>query len=292
MKIAVIADSTAALSRTDQQKYNIHIIPTPIAIDGQSFADGVNLTTKHFFELQKETGALPRTSQPHLGDVLAVCQHLHQAGYEAIIAIALSSGISGWFSSLNGLKAEHPEFHLYPFDSQITVKAEGNLAIAAAKMAANGLQPPEILKRLRTLSQTIDELFVVDDLNNLQKNGRFSNASAFIGSLLQIKPILTFKNGKIIGFDKVRSMKRALAKIEQLAKERISQLDYADKLSFLVIHSNDPRQAEKVTTDVKRLFPGQRVEVAEFSPAIATHLGEKSIGLVWMYDIDKFNLNK
>jgi DegV family protein with EDD domain len=174
----------------------------------------------------------------------------------------------------------------------MTVKMQGNLAIAAAKMAANDLAPAEIIERLDQLRATIDELFIVDDLNNLQKNGRLSNASAFIGSLLHIKPLLTFEDGKIVAFDKVRSMKRALAKVEELAQERIAKLPYKDKLCFLVIHSNDLKQAEKMQHDVKQLFPGQAVEFTEFTPSIATHLGEKSMGFAWMYDINKFDLER
>ncbi|MCH3990125.1 MAG: DegV family protein [Lactobacillus sp.] len=292
MKIAVITDSTCGLSSADQEKYQIQVIATPIEIAGQSFLDGVNITTKQFFEIQKETGGFPHTSQPRLGDVIATCKKLHENGYDAIIAIALSSGISCWFNTLNSVKQEHPEFNLYPYDSGMTVKMQGNLAIAAAKMAANDLAPAEIIERLDQLRATIDELFIVDDLNNLQKNGRLSNASAFIGSLLHIKPLLTFEDGKIVAFDKVRSMKRALAKVEELAQERIAKLPYKDKLCFLVIHSNDLKQAEKMQHDVKQLFPGQAVEFTEFTPSIATHLGEKSMGFAWMYDINKFDLER
>jgi DegV family protein with EDD domain len=292
LKIAVITDSTCGLSSADQEKYHVEVISTPIEIAGQSFLEGVNITTKQFFEIKRETGALPHTSQPRLGDVIATCQKLHQNGYEAIIAIALSSGISGWFNSLNSVQREHPEFNLYPFDSGMTVKMQGNLAIAAAKMAENGLAPTEIIERLEKLRSTIDELFIVDDLNNLQKNGRLSNASAFIGTLLHIKPLLTFEDGKIVAFDKVRSMKRALAKVEELAQERINKLPYKDKLCFLVIHSNDLKQAEKVKHDVKQLFPDQNIEITEFTPSVATHLGEKSMGFAWMYDFNKFDLTR
>ena len=134
---------------------------------------------------------------------------------------------------------------------------------------------------------TIDELFVVDDLKNLSRGGRLSNASAFIGTMLHIKPLLTFEDGKIVAFDKIRSLKRAVSKVEDIALERTSKLPYKDKLRLFVFHSNDEKQAEGIKEFILDNFPGMPVDVAEFSPVIATHLGEKSIAIAWMIDIDK-----
>ena len=133
---------------------------------------------------------------------------------------------------------------------------------------------------------------MVDDLKNLSRGGRLSNASAFIGTMLHIKPLLTFEDGKIVAFDKIRSMKRAVNKIEIIALDRISKLDYKDKLRLFVFHSNDEKQAEELKDFWEEKLPGMPVDVAEFSPVIATHLGEKSVAIAWMIDIDKIDLTK
>lgn len=294
MKIAVITDSTCTLTKEEQQKYNINILSTPIAIEGQEYREGVNINSAQLFEKIDAGEGFPKTSQPSMGEALELCQSLHDEGYEAIILITLTSTISGFYNTMQNIANLHPEFNLHPYDSHMTVKMQGYLAIAASIMAQNGLEPDAIIKRLDQLRATIDELFIVNDLSYLSRGGRLSNASAFVGTLLQIKPLLTFDNdsGKIVAFDKVRSMKRALAKIEKLAQERIEQLDYRDKLRFLIIHSNDENQAKSVSEDIKKTFPGQPVEIVEFSPAIATHLGKKSLGIAWMYDPFEFNLDK
>lgn len=294
MKIAVITDSTCTLTKEEQQQYNINVLSTPIEIGGQEYREGINITSAELFDKINAGEGFPKTSQPSMGEALELCQNLHDEGYEAIIIITLTNTISGCFNTMQNIARMHPEFNIYPYDSHLTVKMQGYLAIAASIMAQNGLEPDAIIERLDQLRATIDELFIVNDLGYLRRGGRLSNASAFVGTLLQIKPLLTFDNdsGKIVAFDKVRSMKRALAKIEDLAQERISKLEYRDKLRFLIIHSNDENQAKKVSEDINGLIPGRPVEIVEFSPAIATHLGEKSLGIAWMYDPFEFNLKK
>ena len=222
-----------------------------------------------------------------MGEMISLFNKLHDEGYEAIITITLSSGISGFFQTLQNVARNNPEYHLYPYDSKMTVRLQGYLVLAAAKMIKAGYTPEEILERLDKIRATIDELFVVDDLKNLSRGGRLSNASAFIGTMLHIKPLLTFEDGKIVAFDKIRSLKRAVSKVEDIALERTNKLPYKDKLRLFVFHSNDEKQAEGIKEFILDNFPGMPVDVAEFSPVIATHLGEKSIAIAWMIDIDK-----
>ena len=96
--------------------------------------------------------------------------------------------------------------------------------------------------------------------------------------------------GKIVAFDKIRSLKRAVSKVEKLTLEKTANLPYKDKLRLFVFHSNDSKQAEQIKQFVNENFPDKPVDVAEFSPVIATHLGEKSIAIAWMVDIDKLEL--
>lgn len=292
MKIALVTDSTSVLTEKEVKDNNVIVAPIPIIIGDKEYLEGVNITSAELFETQKQGAAFPKTSQPSMGDMLALFNKLHEEGYEAIITITLSSGISGFYSTLENMARNYPEYGLYPYDSKMTVRLQGYLVLAAAKMIKNGLEPQEIIAKLDSIRSTIDELFVVDDLKNLSRGGRLSNASAFIGTMLHIKPLLTFnEEGKIIAFDKIRSLKRAVAKVENIALERTSKLDYKDKLRFFVFHSNDAKQAEGIKEFIEENFPGMPIDVAEFSPVIATHLGEKSIAIAWMVDIDKIDLN-
>lgn len=291
MKIALVTDSTSVLTEKEVKDNNVIVTPIPIIIGDKEYLEGVNITSAELFETQKQGAAFPKTSQPSMGEMLALFNKLHEEGYEAIITITLSSGISGFYNTLKNMARNYPEYGLYPYDSKLTVRLQGYLVLAAARMIKNGLEPEEILKRLDKIRATMDELFVVDDLKNLSRGGRLSNASAFIGTMLHIKPLLTFnEEGKIIAFDKIRSLKRAVSKAEDITLERTGKLSYKDKLRFFVLHSNDAKQAEGIKSFIESNFPGLPIDVSEFSPVIATHLGEKSIAIAWMLDIDKTDL--
>ncbi|MBN3488282.1 DegV family protein [Lactobacillus acidophilus] len=293
MKIALVTDSTSVLTEQEVKDNNINVVPIPVIVGDKEYLEGVNITSEQLFEMQRQGAAFPKTSQPSMGQMLELFNKLHDEGYEAIIAITLCSGISGFYQNLVNMAHNNPEYNLYPYDSKMTVKLQGYLVLAAAKMIKKGLEPEAIINNLDKIRDTIQELFVVDDLKNLSRGGRLSNASAFIGTMLQIKPILTFNDeGKIVAFDKIRSMKRAVSKVEKLALEKTAELPYRDKLRLFVFHSNDHKQAEEIKQFINENFPNKPVDIAEFSPVIATHLGEKSIAIAWMIDIDKLDFSK
>lgn len=246
LKIALVTDSTSVLTEQEVKDNNINVVPIPVIVGDKEYLEGVNITSEQLFEMQRQGAAFPKTSQPSMGQMLELFNKLHDEGYEAIIAITLSSGISGFYQNLVNMAHNNPEYNLYPYDSKMTVKLQGYLVLAAAKMIKKGLEPEAIINNLDKIRDTIQELFVVDDLKNLSRGGRLSNASAFIGTMLQIKPILTFNDeGKIVAFDKIRSMKRAVSKVEKLALEKTAELPYRDKLRLFVFHSNDHKQADR-----------------------------------------------
>lgn len=289
MKIALVTDSTSVLTKKEAEDNNVIVTPIPIIIGNKEYLEGIDITASQLFEMQRNGADFPKTSQPAIGEMIELFDKLHSEGYDAIIAITLSSGISGFYETLENVARNNPQYGLYPYDSKLTVRLQGYLVLAAARMIKAGYDPEDILNRLDQIRDTMDEIFVVDDLKNLSRGGRLSNASAFIGTMLHIKPLLTFEDGKIVAFDKIRSLKRAVSKVEELALERTSKLSYRDKLRLLIFHSNDAKQAEGIKEFVEENFPGRPVDVAEFSPVIATHLGEKSIALAWMVDINNLD---
>ena len=292
MKIALVTDSTSAITKQEAEKNNIIVVSIPIIIGKKEYLENVDITSDQLFKMQREGADFPKTSQPSTGDLIRLFDSLNDKGYEAIIAITLSSGISGFYQTLCNIAENHPKYNLHAIDTRMTVRLQGNLVLAAAKMIKNGLDLETILTRLEKIRSTIDEIFVVNDLNNLSRGGRLSNAGAFIGSMLNIKPLLTFKDGNIVAFDKIRSMKRAFIKIKKLTVKKIDQLPYKDKIKLFIIDSNDSSQVDEAKMFLREKFPGQNISVTKFSPVIATHLGEKSFAIGWMIDIDKIDLTK
>ena len=292
MKIALVTDSTSAITKQEAEENNIIVVSIPIIIGKKEYLENVDITSDQLFKMQRDGADFPKTSQPSTGSLIRLFDHLLGQGYEAIIAITLSSGISGFYQTLCNIADNNPKYNLHPIDTRMTVRLQGNLVLAAAKMIKNGVELQSILTHLDEIRSTIDEIFVVNDLNNLSRGGRLSNAGAFIGSMLNIKPLLTFKDGNIVAFDKIRSMKRAFLKIKKLTVKKIDQLPYKDKIKLFIIDSNDSSQVAEAKTFLKEKFPEQNISVTKFSPVIATHLGEKSFAIGWMIDIDKIDLTK
>lgn len=289
MKIALVTDSSSYLTKDEIKDNNIVVVPIPVIVDEKSYEEGINITAEQLFQMENSGAGFPKTSQPGMGKMMELFNKLHNENYDAIIVITLAGTISGFYQTLKNIAHNYPDYHLYPYDSKITTHLQGYMAIAAARMIKKGYTPEKIITELDKISKTVGEVFVVDDLKNLSRGGRLSNASAFIGSILQIKPLLTFddESDKIVAFDKVRSMKRAIKKAEQVMLDQTKNSPYIDRLRFVIIHSNDLEQAKLVKDFVQNQYPSNPITIDEFGPVVATHLGEKSIGITWMLDIDK-----
>ncbi|AYF92663.1 DegV family protein [Apilactobacillus bombintestini] len=287
MKIAIVTDSTSYLSKEEQEKYGIHIVHMPVMIDGKSYEEGVNISTDEFYEKLKNSQSFPSTSQPPMGQMINLYNSLAEDGYDAVISIHLASTISGFYNSLVALAPTIENIKVIPYNSKITVKLMGNLVIEAAKLAKKTDNVDEIISKLDEIRKTIDEVFVVDDLQNLVRGGRLSNASAFLGSLLKIKPLLTFDNdsNEIVAFEKVRSRKKALKRAESLFKDAVNNADYP--LKAIIINANDPEAGHNWKESIQQMYPDMNIEESYFGPVIGTHLGNKALALGWMIDTEK-----
>ncbi|KRM21938.1 DegV family protein [Latilactobacillus graminis] len=288
MKIAVVTDSTAYLTEQQVKDHHLFVVPIPVILDGQVYDEGVDITTEEFYQKLKTSETFPSTSQPPLGEMLKLYENLGNEGYDAVISIHLASTISGFVTTLKNAASTIDNIQVVPYDSGITVMLMGYLAMEAAKMAKNPeMTVAQIIARLDNLRNTIDECFIVNDLQNLVRGGRLSNASAFIGSMLKIKPLLTFdaETNKITAFEKVRSLKKAYARAEQIFAEAAQQVDYP--LRALIIHANDEPAAVAWRDKLQANYPDLPIDISYFGPVIGTHLGEKAIALAWIKDFDK-----
>lgn len=217
MKIAIVTDSTAYLSHDEVAALDIKVMPIPVIIDGTVYREGIDLTTDEFYEKLATSASFPSTSQPAVGEWITLFESLQADGYDGAIVVNLAATISGTVNTVAGLTDAVPGFQVFGYDSKITVRLMGHLVMKAAQMAQNGAEPADIIATMDEMATTMDEYFIVDDLQNLVRGGRLSNASAIIGTMLKVKPILTFDNDSnyIVPFEKVRSMKKAMARAEE-----------------------------------------------------------------------------
>ena len=287
MKTAVVTDSTANLDQETIDKYGIKVVPIPYIIDGTEYQDGVDLTRPEFYEKMQNAKDFPTTSQPPVGEMINLYNQLADEGYDAVISIHIAGTISGLMTTLNNLKGQLDNIKLYPIDSSITEVPMGWMVKLAARMAAQNEDAEKIVAAVEQLKKQYDAVFVVDDLKNLAHGGRLSNASAFIGTVLKIKPLLHFdkESDKIVAFEKVRSLKKAMKRAQEIIKEETDKADYPFRL--LVIHANNEKRGQEWAKEVQEAFPGIPVSLDEFDPVIAVHLGEGALALGFIRDIEK-----
>lgn len=286
MTLAIVTDSTSYLTEDEVKKFNINVMPIPVIIDNKMYKEGVDQTTDEFYELLASSAEFPKTSQPATGEWLELFEQLKADGYDEALVINLSSTISGTVNTVASLADAVDGFKVHSYDSKLTVRIMGLLVLKAAQMAAEDKSLDEILDVLNQLTPTIDEYFVVDDLQNLARGGRLSNASAILGSMLKVKLILTFDNetNYIVPFEKVRSMKKALGRAEELFVQAKEEADYP--LHGLVVHANSPEAGAKFRDAMQEKYPDVPFDLSYFGPVIGTHLGSGAIALAWMREPD------
>lgn len=277
MKVAVMTDSTAYIPENIRKKHNIHMVPLSVVFEDTSYREEIDITTEEFYEKMRTSKELPTTSQPSVGTLMEKFEELTKE-YDAVISIHLSSKISGTYQATVSAGEMIEGLKVYAYDSEYSCMAQGFYVLEAAEMAKQGKTPEEIINRLDEIKNKIRAYFMVDDLTNLQKGGRLSNAQAIVGSLLNIKPILHMVDGSILPFEKIRTRKKALTRIIGMLEEDADQ----EKVSKVVfIHGNDEQSAIKLRDQFQEKYPHIETYISYFGPVIGTHLGEHSIGVSW-----------
>ena len=277
MKLAVVTDSTAFLSEDALKNPNLFVIPIPVILDGKLYNEGIDIEADQYYDLLKNSQEFPTTSQPALGEALMLYEEIGKKGYDTIISIHLSSGISGFVANLYSIKDSVSGVNIIPYDSKITSMPMGNMVETILKMNAKGCTLEEMLDQLDQIRENTNAYMIVEDLNNLVRGGRLTNGAALVAGLLKIKPVLTFDDGKIMLFEKIRSSKKAFARAEDVIGQRMREINQPAKL--YVIHANSLAVAQEEKQKLQEKYPNATVEIGHFGPVIGTHLGEKAIGL-------------
>ncbi|MEI4801214.1 DegV family protein [Bacillus sp. FJAT-51639] len=277
MKIAIVTDSTAYIPKHVREELNIYMIPLNVILGNESYQEEVEITAEDFYEKVRGQEELPKTSQPAIGKFVELFEELGK-GYDAVICIHLSSGISGTYQTATTAGQMVEGIDVYTYDSEISCEVQGFYAREGAKMASEGKSPEEIIARFNEMKKTIEAYFVVDDLHHLQRGGRLNGAQAFLGSLLQVKPVLYFRDKVIIPFEKIRTRKKALKRIVEIFDEQASK---GVPVEAVIIHANREEEAKEWERELKEIYPHVEFRIGYFGPVIGTHLGEGSLGLGW-----------
>jgi len=276
-KVALVVDSTAYLPAELAQKYNMHVIPLLVNWGGESLRDNVDITADQFYARLQREREMPTTSQPSPGDFLEVYKKAAETA-GSIVCVTISSELSGTYASAIAARDMMGDFPIEVVDSKSTVMGLGFMALAAAEAIAAGADYREAAAAARALVPRMRLLFVVDTLEFLHRGGRIGGASRYVGTLLSIKPILTLEDGKIEPLDKVRTKKKALAKMLTIAEKELR-----GQTSFRIAVQNAaaPAEGSQIANEVKKKFGLTNVIQSDISPVIGTHVGPGAIAIVY-----------
>ncbi len=290
MKIAVLTDSSAYLTKEQQEKYHIDVLPIPIIWNDKIYRDLVDIGYEEFYQKLANEKDLPTTSQPSIGNLQEKIDQYVEEGYTDVIIITLSSGISSYYSTVESVAKDETRIKVHPFDSKITCAGEADYAILAGRLVEAGADMDLIMHDLLTdLQKTMDVRFMVDDLGHLKRTGRLSNAASFVGSLFKIKPILSMdvqKEGKISAIAKERQSKRAYKHIQNDFDNLTKNMPY--KIQCTIFDSLDPDKKEEWIKDYSAKFPKYSFYSSIIGPVVGVHVGQGTMAMIWCRDIDTY----
>ena len=274
-KIALVTDSTANMPRALVEKYKVHVIPVRIQWDDETLVDGVDITSTEFYERLVASKSIPTTSQPSAGDFMALFDALAKE-HDGIMAPLISSGVSGTVNSAELALQTFTAAPVEMMDTHLAAGAAGLVVEAAAEAIAAGKDLKAVRAAADAVRAKTKVYFVVDTLKYLHKGGRIGGASRYMGTALDIKPILYLNDeGKIDALEKVRTKKKAVARIIELAAEHVG----GKKARAVVLHAMAPEEAERVVAQVRQMIDCEKVDIYEIGAAVGVHVGPGAIGL-------------
>jgi DegV family protein with EDD domain len=272
-KIKIVTDSTVDLSKDTLKKYEIEVVPLSICMNGETYLDGIDITSEEFIQKMNGLEELPKSSQPSAGSFVEKYDELAEKGYD-ILSIHMTGGMSGTVASAKSASSL-TKANVTVIDSEFITKALSFQVIEAAIMAKNGNTIDEIVEKISYVKKHTKLYVVVDTLENLIKGGRIGKGKAFIGSLLNIKPIATLENGVYTPITKVRSRAQAVKYLANaFAEDCIGKtirgvgITHADSLDF----------ALRLKEAIEKLTGFNKVDINFTTPVISTHTGQGAIG--------------
>jgi DegV family protein with EDD domain len=281
MPVKILADSACDLPKEFYSKHNVTLFPLKVQVQGQEYEDVQTIDPKTVYDAIR-AGDVPKTSQvsPLLfEEVFTKMAENNEDG----IYIAFSSALSGTYQTsvmiLDQVKEKYPNFNLTIVDTKCASLGFGLVVKEAARLAAENGSKEEILNDVLFRSQHMEQLFTVEDLDYLAKGGRVSKASAFLGGLLNIKPILNVEDGKLVPIEKIRGKKKVYRRIVELMKERGE--NFSDQI-IGISHADTEETLEEVKTLIAEELHPKDIFVSSIGSAVGAHTGPGAIAIFFL----------
>ncbi len=274
MPVKVVTDSTSDIPADMAEGLGITVVPLNVNFGTETFKDNVTLSADEFYTRLTGGGTLPTTSQPSPGDFVEVYDRLG-AEADGIVSVHLSARESGTYNSAVQARAEtRAECPIEIVDSEQFSMGLGMIAMTAARAANEGAGVEEVAAAAIEAKTRSECVCMFETLDYLVKGGRVGRAQGLVGSLLNIKPMIIIRGGRVDKLAKVRTFAKSVARLKETAR------DFAPLESLAVLYSTTPEAAQALAGDLSDLLPpGAEPYIARFGPVIGTYTGPGALGI-------------
>jgi len=277
---AIVVDSTADFPQAPQRFENWLIVPLYVRFGDESYRDYVELEPDAFYARLRGAATTPTTSQPTPGDFLAAYEEL--AGYERILSVHIAGKLSGTIESARAAAQLLDDDRVRTIDSESASAAIAMLGLAIQRRLEQGTNDEEVDALVERYRREAGLLFTVETLEYLARGGRIGRARAWAGELLNIKPILSIREGEVLPVKRVRGNRKAFG--EFAAAFEAGTTD-RPSLRVGIAHASAPERAEALREMVRQTRPAAELElVTTLGPVVGAHAGPGTVGFFWFDD--------
>lgn len=281
-KVMIVTDSTANIPVELLNRQPIKVLPLQVIWNGEILRDGVDIQPKEFYERLAVEKNLPSTSQATPEEFKGAYRELLNGGYD-ILSIHISSKLSGTMDSAIQAKSTFGGAKIELIDSLSTSMAMGFQVLSAARMAEMGATLEECKAVALKAFQHTGVYFALNTLEFLHRGGRIGGAAAFMGHMLNLKPLLELRNGKIEAVEKVRTLSKTIDRLLELVESKLDKEN--GPIRLCAIHANTPNDAEELLARAVKRISSSLISdavVSTISPVLGTHTGPGALGLAYM----------
>jgi DegV family protein with EDD domain len=270
--VAIVTDSTADLPSELARKRSITVVPLTLHFEGKSLLDGVDITPADFYRQLPAATTHPTTSQPSAGRFAETYAALLK-DHDAIVSVHISEKLSGTYASARqGADLTDPK-RVHVIDSELASMSLGLLTLAASELAAKGADAESIENKALAMRDQVQTYFSVATLEFLRRGGRIGRASALLGSVLQVKPVLCIRDGLVTPLERVRTFDRALTRVIELVRA----VDRGQGVCAIVGHADAEDAAERVARELEPI--AETLMIQPLGPVVGAHAGPGVVGV-------------
>jgi DegV family protein with EDD domain len=276
-KITIVTDSSTYIPESALLGLNITVIPLWLIWEGENLLDGIDIDPPTFYKRLRMAKTLPTSSQPTVQEFVNFYLKVAQ-DCDVIVSVLVSSKISGTVTNARAAMQELPKLNLHLVDTLSSSMGAGHVVLAAARTAAAGKSVDQVIAAAEAMRDKINFIFVVDTLEYLHKGGRIGGAKRYLGTALQVKPLLEFRDGEIQPLEQVRTRKKALSRMLDIAQDRLGGKPMAEAT---VVDIDCRADGDAVAKMVLDRFSPPFIHRSGVSPVVGTHVGPGAIGFAF-----------